>query len=146
VAEDYARVARDALNAVQVKDTAGSGSITLNTAHVRDAITAFVGLVAKNPGRRVTLHYLTTSSIGTEQKIVDRPAGEAGLAYWRRAAAMTDVEPLRAVLMKGGFARRSSRLSTRGITSSFAAIFSGISIGIARGRTLLVSYANLRNG
>jgi hypothetical protein len=81
VAEDYATVAGNALNAVQVKDTAASGSVTLNTGGVRDAIHAFVDLVARNPGRAVKLRYLTTSPIGTEQSRADRPAGEAGLTY-----------------------------------------------------------------
>jgi len=38
VAEDYAIVAQHSLDAVQVKDTAESGSVTLNTKAVREAI------------------------------------------------------------------------------------------------------------
>ena len=103
VAEDYATVAGQALNAVQVKDTAGSGSVTLSTSSVRDAIEAFVDLVARNRDREVRLRFLTTSPIGTEKKLVDRPAGEAGLSYWRRVAAGADVGPLRSVLKGGNF-------------------------------------------
>jgi hypothetical protein len=40
VAEDYATVAQQSLDATQVKDTAGSGSVTLNTEGVRDAVDA----------------------------------------------------------------------------------------------------------
>jgi hypothetical protein len=103
VAEDYATVAQQSLDAVQVKDTAESGSITLNTEAVRDAINAFVKLVANNKDRRVQLRYFTTSPIGTEQKIADRPAGEAGLNYWRRAAAGADIGPLRSILTSDKF-------------------------------------------
>ncbi|WP_298242044.1 hypothetical protein [uncultured Bradyrhizobium sp.] len=105
VAEDYATVAGDALKAVQVKDTAASGSVTLNTGAVRDAIAAFVDLKSKNPSLDVQLHYLTTSAIGTEQKLQDRPGGEAGLAYWRKAAAGAEIEPLRRALTGSSFAK-----------------------------------------
>ena len=88
---------------MQVKDTAESGSITLNTEAVRDAINAFVKLVANNKDRRVQLRYFTTSPIGTEQTIADRPAGEAGLNYWRRAAAGADIGPLRSILTNDKF-------------------------------------------
>ncbi len=98
VAEDYATAVQQSLDAVQVKDTADSGSVTLNTESVREAIDAFVRLVANNKDRRVQLRYFTTSPIGTEQRITDRPAGEAGLSYWRRAAAGADVDPLRSIL------------------------------------------------
>ena len=40
VAEDYATVAQQALDATQVKDTVNSGSVTLNTEAVRDARTS----------------------------------------------------------------------------------------------------------
>lgn len=103
VAEDYATIARDALQAVQVKDTAASGSATLNTQGVRDAVGAFVDLVKRNPHRRVVLRYFTTSPIGTEHAIADRPAGERGLDYWRKAASGADVSPLRAILLSETF-------------------------------------------
>jgi hypothetical protein len=94
VAEDYATLAQHSLDAVQVKDTAESGSVTLNTEAVREAINAFVTLAASNKDRHVQLRYFTTSPIGTEHKTSDRPAGEAGLLYWRQAAAGADVGPL----------------------------------------------------
>jgi len=103
VAEDYAQVARDAVNAVQVKDTAASGSITLNSEIVREAIAAFVKLCADNPKAAVQLQFLTTSTIGTEKAVSDRPAGESGLAYWRKAAIGADVGPLRAILESDKF-------------------------------------------
>lgn len=103
VAEDYATVAQDALQAVQVKDTAASGAATLNSQGVRHAVGAFVDLAARNPGKGVMLRYFTTSPIGTEQKIADRPAGERGLDYWRKAASGADIAPLRAILMGEAF-------------------------------------------
>ncbi|MCJ2010437.1 hypothetical protein [Methylobacterium sp. J-092] len=98
VAEDFATVTRDALAGTQVKDTAASGAVTLRSAGVRSAIDAFVDLVSRNPGRIVSLHYLTTSVLGTERSAEDRIGNEAALAYWRRAAAGAEVGPLRALL------------------------------------------------
>lgn len=49
VAEDYAVVAGNVLNAIQVKDTAASTSLTLNGEGVRQAVSSFVDLVQKNP-------------------------------------------------------------------------------------------------
>jgi hypothetical protein len=103
VAEDYATVAQQSLDATQVKDTAGSGSVTLNTEAVRDTVDAFVRLTADNKDRRVQLRYLTTAPIGTELKTSDRPGGVAGLIYWRQAAASADVGPLRALLASDKF-------------------------------------------
>lgn len=96
VAEDYAIASREAMAGTQVKAT--SGSITLQSADVRTAIDAYVDLVARNPGRIVSLHYLTTATIGLERRKDQRIAGESALRYWRQAAAGADVAPLRAVL------------------------------------------------
>ena len=103
VAEDYALATRECLDAVQVKDTAASGSITLNSGNVHDAIAAFVDLVARNPNATVSLRYLTTSQIGTERALDERPGGIAGLEYWRKAAAGADVTSLRAILESNAF-------------------------------------------
>ena len=103
VAEDFALVAQDVLNAVQVKDTAASGSITLNSGNVRDAIASFVDLSARNPAATVSLRYLTTSPLGTERTVADRPGGVAGLEYWRKAASGADVSPLRSLLESDAF-------------------------------------------
>jgi hypothetical protein len=101
VAEDYATVAIDSLNAVQVKDT--MGAVTLNSQGARDAIDHYVTLVALNPNRAVEFQYLTTSDIAAEHQIADRPAGEAGLLYWRKTASGADVRPLRAILEGANF-------------------------------------------
>ena len=98
VAEDYAIIANQALNTVQVKDTQSSGSITLNSPSVRNAVAAFVDLTERNPDIQVDLRFFTTSEIGTEQTIADRPAGMAGLEYWRKVATGTNPSPLRNIL------------------------------------------------
>ena len=103
VAEDYATIAKHALDAVQVKDTKGSGSVTLNSEDIRKAVSNFVDLVMLNPDIRVELRYFTTSEIGIEQAIADRPAGMAGLEYWRRVAAGEDPKPLRSLLESDKF-------------------------------------------
>ena len=103
VAEDYATVARNALEAVQAKDTAASGAATLNTSGVREAVESFVDLTARNASRHVVLRYFTTSPIGMEHRVDDRPAGEAGLVYWRKAAGGADVSPIRAILLSDTF-------------------------------------------
>jgi hypothetical protein len=100
IAEDYAVVSRSALEAVQVKDTAGSGGITIRSRGVCNAIDAFVDLVHRNKTRPVTFRFLTTSPITIEQSTVDRIEGGSSLIYWRRAAAGADVAPLRAVMLR----------------------------------------------
>ena len=101
VAEDYAILAKHALHAVQIKDTKRSGSVTLNSKSVQSAITAFVDLVQRNPDIAIELRFFTTSGIGTERAVADRPAGTAGLEYWRKVAAGADPEPLRTLLESG---------------------------------------------
>jgi len=98
VAEDYAVVANGAINAVQIKDAQASGTVTLNTESVRDAISNFVTLTASNSGADVHLRYFTTSDIGTEKALQDRPNGVSGLVYWRSAAKGANVKPLREIL------------------------------------------------
>ncbi|MBD8653948.1 hypothetical protein IFT66_22945 [Rhizobium sp. CFBP 13726] len=102
VAEDYATVAQNAIRAVQVKDTAASGTVTLRSQAVRKAIDGFVDLVERNKDKRVTLRFLTTSPVGMEQKLTDRPDGVEGLTYWRKAASDAPVTPLRDILLAEG--------------------------------------------
>ena len=104
VAEDYATVVGPAIEAVQVKDTRSSGSVTLNTPAVRDALEAFVDLTKRNPDRRVQLRFVTTSTIGLEKATKDRPGGMEGLTYWERVrAGRQDVGPLRSILERDTF-------------------------------------------
>lgn len=103
VAEDYAVIANRAIEAVQVKDTETSGTVTLNTKSVQQAISDFVSLRTCNPKANVQLRYFTTSEIGIERVSSDRPGGIAGLKYWRKAASGDDVSPLRAILQSDKF-------------------------------------------
>lgn len=106
VAEDYSIVAEGVLSGVQVKDTAGSGTITLNSPNVHEAISAFIDLKNRNPSVDVELHFFSTSSIGKERETADRPAGTPGLEYWRKAARSGEVAPLRALLESGKFSEQ----------------------------------------
>jgi len=103
VAEDYATIAADPqrlkeiLTTIQVKDTRESGAVTLNSQDIRDAIAHFWNLQEANPGRKVRLIFLTTSSIGPERK--NRlENGVHGLEAWRQAAEGADVAELRKAL------------------------------------------------
>lgn len=98
VAEDYAVIANQALEAVQVKDTNRSGTVTLNTACVRDAVTHFVELQKHDLSTEVHFRFLTTSEIGTERGVSAVFDNQPGLLYWRACAAGADVEPLRQAL------------------------------------------------
>ncbi|MFC3165848.1 tetratricopeptide repeat protein [Ciceribacter thiooxidans] len=96
VAEDYATLAANRLNSVQVKAT--TASITLNSKAVIDTIDSFFDLKTRNPGKSLTIEYLTTASIGREAANKDLVSDMPGLLYWQEAAAGADVEPLRARL------------------------------------------------
>lgn len=98
VAEDYAVVAKRALEAVQVKDTAQSRTITLNSESVRDAIAHYVELRQNNPSSDVRFRFLTTSEIGTERNPRILSDGQQGLRYWKSCAAGAEVGPLRELL------------------------------------------------
>ena len=99
VAEDYAHVVGGDIEAVQVKETRGSGAVTLNTPAVRDAIQSFVELTGQNPTRKVHLRFLTTAPIGLERSPDVSLGGVPGLEYWKRArAGREDVGPLRTIL------------------------------------------------
>ena len=103
IAEDFSVAAKDALSAVQVKDTKQSGSLTLNSPSVRQTITNFVDLVDRNPAVQVHVRFLTTSEIGQEKAIADRPFGFPGLKYWQKVAGGGDPEPLRLILQSDKF-------------------------------------------
>lgn len=106
VAEDYAIAAEDSLKGVQVKDTLGSGSITINSQDVREALDNFVDLVERNPDTRVTLRFLSTSPIGREREISHRVNGQAVLEYWQQAARNAEVKPLRDAILRADISDR----------------------------------------
>lgn len=99
VAEDYAVVARDAVNAVQVKDTANSGTVTLRNDGVVKLLNSYWAFQKANPERVVTAAYLTTSAIGHE-KGMSFPGGKPGLEHWRDATREgVSLDALKAVLV-----------------------------------------------
>jgi hypothetical protein len=103
VAEDFATIVREperlneVLTATQIKDTRESGSVTLNSSDVLEAIEHLFELQNANPGRVVRLTFLTTSSIGKERK-QPLPSGRSGIALWQRANSDIDIEELRVAL------------------------------------------------
>lgn len=103
VAEDYAVVATESLEAVQVKQSDTSDKVTLNHEEVRKAISSFVDLQDRNPDCDVFLRLFTTMPVGLER---DAPGcfGQAGgLEYWRKAGAGEDVNPIREYLESDRF-------------------------------------------
>jgi hypothetical protein len=104
VAEDFSEIARnpsgldDVLHATQVKETRESGSLTLNSSDVLEAIQHLFDLQESNPGRTIVLTFLTTSPVGRERKS-PLPSGRPGLEAWQIAAASGDVTEIRDALV-----------------------------------------------
>ena len=99
VAEDYAVVSADALIGTQVKNTVGSGAITLNSPAVITAINQFVELVGLNPNHQVHLEYLTTSESTVEKSKAHRIKNNGGIRYWRLASQSAAIGPLKSRLL-----------------------------------------------
>lgn len=105
VAEDYAELLRepgavdDVLRATQVKDTRESGSVTLNSPDVLQAVESLHRLRSGNPGRQARLVFLTTSNIGRERRD-PLPSGVAGLSAWEAAASGGSVDEIRSALLQ----------------------------------------------
>ena len=85
-AEDLDRVRVGEAIVEQVKDTAGSGSITMRTRAVLDAVNHAWAHSKANPGVDVQFRYLTTSPIGRENGDPLRLGGPA-LAAWQSIRA-----------------------------------------------------------
>lgn len=105
VAEDFAIVAKGALEAVQVKKTARR--VTINSADIIATIDSFVELQEKNPSLKITLRHLTTSTIGKENKREHRIGDEPTLIAWRKLAKAGDLSDLRRVLDKSKLSKKS---------------------------------------
>ena len=105
VAEDFAIVAKGALEAVQVKETARQ--VTINSKDIIATIDSFVELQEKNPSLKVTLRHLTTSTIGKENKREHRIGDEPALIAWRNLAKAGDLSDLRRVLDKSKLPKKS---------------------------------------
>ncbi|WP_446810141.1 hypothetical protein ACH50O_00640 [Methylomonas sp. 2BW1-5-20] len=96
VAEDYVAVARDALNAVQVKGT--KHNVTINSDDIVASIDSFVELQLKNPELQIRLRHLTTSMIAKEKSKDHRIGDTPTLETWRKLAKAGDIQPLRNIL------------------------------------------------
>ena len=85
-AEDFDHIAGDTATATQVRDTRGSGNITLRSKDTLQALNHFWSHRRRNPGRRTRFRYLTTSQVGLER---GDPLGRGvpGIDLWRRAKA-----------------------------------------------------------
>ena len=105
VAEDFALVAKDALEAVQVKETAGQ--VTINSKEIIATIDSFVELQEKNPSLKVTLRHLTTSTIGKEKKLEHRVGEVPALRAWRNLAKAGELSDLRRALDKSQLSKKS---------------------------------------
>ncbi|CAI0838908.1 Uncharacterised protein [Serratia proteamaculans] len=105
VAEDYATVLHGRLDAVQVKDTKASSTVTLNSKNVRDAIHNFVKLTLQNTGLQVHLEFFTSSEIAAERHASDNTFPIPGLRYWRQLAKGGNVTPLRKLLMSDKYSK-----------------------------------------
>ena len=105
VAEDFAVVAKEALEAVQVKET--TRRVTINSGDIIATIDSFVELQEKHPSLKVTLRHLTTSTIGIENKREHRIGDAATLHAWRNLAKAGELSDLRQVLDKSKLSKRS---------------------------------------
>lgn len=95
VAEDYARVARDAVEMTQVKRT--GGAVTLRSKGVRQVLDGYWAFAQANPERMVRSILLTTSEASRERPS-PLPAGVRGLQRWSEEAETSLSEPLLALL------------------------------------------------
>lgn len=105
VAEDFAKVAKGEIEAVQVKNTAGR--VTINSEEIIATINRFVELQEKNPSLKVTVRHLTTSTIGKERKREHRIGNAPTLLAWRKLARAGDPSDLRGVLDKSKLSKKS---------------------------------------
>ena len=107
VSEDYLKVAKNGLEAVQVKET--SECITINSKGVLAAIDSYVSLHLDNPKFNLSLRFLSTSTIGREHKIKDRLNGQAVLEEWRRLATSGNLTEFRALLSRKNLNERTKK-------------------------------------
>jgi len=98
-AEDFDVHSADGATATQVKDTAGSGTVTLRSGDAVDAINHLWLHKKNNPDTEVRLRFLTTASLGREQG--GTFGGIPGIEYWSLAKRDHEcpVEPLKLFLL-----------------------------------------------
>lgn len=96
-AEDFDVLLAGEAETVQVKETAHSGHVTLNSKNVIEAIAHFWAHQKNNPDYVIRFRFLTTSERGLEQ---GSPfGGVRGVDYWDQGKRPnTDLQPLRSFL------------------------------------------------
>lgn len=98
-AEDIDVVTTEDVTTIQVKETSRSGSVTLNSEDVLEAIAHCWEHQEKNQTVTIYFHFLTTSPRGHERP--DRFSGVKGLDYWDTCKRPdTDLNPLRLFLQE----------------------------------------------
>lgn len=107
VAEDYAVIAENALQVVQVKET--SNRVTINSNEIVTSINSFVELQESNPSQRVFLRHLTTAEIAKEKSSDFRIDGNPTLISWRNLSKSGDLSKLRGILAKSKLSEKSKR-------------------------------------
>ena len=107
VAEDYAVVAENALQVVQVKET--SSRVTINSNEIVASINSFVELQESNPSQRVFLRHLTTAKIAKEKSSDFRIDGNPTLISWRNLSKSGDLSKLRGILAKSKLSENSKK-------------------------------------
>lgn len=66
-AEDVDKMGPEAVETIQVKDIKKSGSVTLSSAEIHEALSHFWEHKKKNPGIQIKYRFLTTAESGKEQ-------------------------------------------------------------------------------
>ena len=99
-AEDFDVQEADKVTATQVKDTAASGTLTLRSPDVVEAINNFWGHKQRNLDKTITLRFLTTALPGQEKGVYFGNVGK-GLEYWASVARdeQIAIAPLREFLL-----------------------------------------------
>jgi hypothetical protein len=98
-AEDFDVHSADGVTATQVKDTAGSGTITLRSGDAVAAINNLWRHKQNNLDKTISLRFLTTASPGRERG--DMFGGIPGIEYWSLAKVVDELplEPLTSFLL-----------------------------------------------
>lgn len=99
-AEDFDIHEIDSVIVTGIKDTAGSGSITLRSSDVVEAINNYWRHKQLNPDRTIRFRFLTTAKPGQEKGTTFGVVGK-GIDYWTLAARneQVAVEPIKAFLL-----------------------------------------------
>lgn len=102
VSEDFSVDSQTATIDVQVKSSeaaTGPRAVSLNTPHVKQALSRFWQRSTAGSGKRCELIFIANGAPARERGF-DFPGGVPGLEYWGRAALLADTQPLRRVLLE----------------------------------------------